>query len=115
MLKTRGCSEANYVYASDAVSALLLLLVKGESGYAYNVANEACHMTIAEMAKLVIDTVGIGDSQLKFEIDEQNQSGFAPDTKLFLNSGRLRALGWEPAVDMTEAVQRLAAYLKETA
>ncbi len=113
VLKTRGQSEANYVYASDAVAALLLLLSRGESGYAYNVANEACHMTIAEMAQLAIDTVGTAGVRLKFELDEQNQSGFAPDTKLFLDAGRLRALGWKPAVAMPEALQRLVAYLKE--
>lgn len=115
VLKTYGRSEANYVYASDAVAALLLLLVRGESGRAYNVAHEACHMTIAEMAQLAIDTVGTDGARLVFEIDEQNQSGFAPDTKLFLDAGRLRALGWRPAVAMPEALQRLVAYLKEAA
>ena len=115
VLKTRGLSEANYVYAADAISALLLLLVRGESGCAYNVANEACHMTVAEMAQLAIDTVGTEGARLVFELDERNESGFAPETKLFLDAGRLRALGWEPAIAMSEALQRLVAYLKEAA
>lgn len=114
-LKTKGLSEANYVYASDAVSALLTILLRGKEGEAYNVANEACHMTIAEMAQLAIDTVGTPDAKLVFDVDVSNASGFAADAKLFLSSEKLRALGWEPRVDLPTAMTRLVAYLEESA
>lgn len=114
-LKTKGLSEANYVYASDAVSALLTILLRGKGGEAYNVANEACHMTIAEMAQLAIDTVGTPDAKLVFDVDESNASGFAADAKLFLSSEKLRALGWGPRVDLPTAMTRLVSYLEEPA
>lgn len=40
VLHTTDQSEGNYVYAMDAVKAILLLLQKGEAKQAYNVANE---------------------------------------------------------------------------
>ena len=114
-LKTRGLSDANYVYGSDAVAAILTLLERGVPGEAYNVANETCHMTVAEMAELAVETVGAPGSRVVFDVDETNSSGFAPDTRLFLDSGKLRSLGWEPLVGMPEALRRLVAYLGETA
>lgn len=113
VLKTRGLSDANYVYGSDAVAAILALLEKGVSGEAYNVANESCHMTIADMARLAVETVGVSGARVVFDVDETNSSGFAPDTKLYLDSSKLRSLGWEPIVDMPEALRRLVAYLNE--
>lgn len=114
-LKTRGLSEANYVYASDAVSALLTILLRGEAGEAYNVSNEACHTTVAGMAQLAIETVGAPGSKLVFDLDESNSSGFAADVRLFLSSEKLRSLGWEPQVDLPTAMSRLVAYLGEAA
>lgn len=115
VLKTRGLSDANYVYGSDAVAAILVLLKKGGSGEAYNVANESCHMTVADMARLAVETVGAPGARVVFDVDETNSSGFAPDTKLYLDSSKLRSLGWEPIVDMPEALGRLVTYLDEVA
>lgn len=114
-LRTRGLSEANYVYGSDAVTAILTLMRNGVSGEAYNVANEACHMTIADMAKLVVETVGAPGARVTFDVDESNSSGYAPDTKLFLDSSKLMGLGWKPQVDMPTALRRLVTYLGEVA
>lgn len=115
VLRTHGRSDANYVYGSDAVAAILTLLERGLPSEAYNVANEACHMTVAEMAQLAVETVGMPGAHVEFDVDESNSSGFAPDTRLFLDSSRLRALGWEPRVDMPCALRRLVSYLGEVA
>lgn len=115
VLRTRGLSDANYVYGSDAVSAILTLLGRGVSGEAYNVSNEVCHMTVADMAELTVQTVGTPGARVRFDVDEANSSGFAPDAKLFLDSGKLSSLGWRPRVDMPEALRRLVSYLNEVA
>ncbi len=112
-LKTRGLSDANYVYASDAVSALITIMLFGTEGETYNVANEECHMTIAEMAQLAVDAVGAPGAEVVFDVDDSNAGGFAADVRLFLNSEKLRALGWVPQVDMPSAMIRLIAYLRE--
>lgn len=115
ILKTKGLSDANYVYGSDAVAAILVLMAHGVPGEVYNVANESCHMTVVQMAQLAVKTVGAPGSRVVFDIDETNSSGFAPDTKLFLDSSKLQSLGWRPLINMPEALRRLVSYLEEAA
>ncbi|QOY60349.1 NAD-dependent epimerase/dehydratase family protein [Thermophilibacter immobilis] len=113
VLKTRGLSEGNYVYAADAVAALLLLLAKGIAGEVYNVCNEASHTTIRGMAELVSQTLSQGKSKIVLELDEEGASGYAPDVRLFLSSEKLRNLGWVPTADLREAYRRLGEFLRE--
>ena len=115
VLRTAGLSEGNYVYAADAVAAILLLLTEGEPGAAYNAANEESHMRIRDMAALVADRVAEGRVRVVYDIpDDPASTGYAPDVKLFLSSARLRSLGWTPRVGLEEAYRRMIAYMRET-
>ena len=87
------------------------MLEKGEDGQAYNVANEEGHTTIAQMAQLVADRFGKGKSSVVFDIPESNSYGYAPDTKLFLSSQKMRDLGWKPDVDLENAFRRMIEYM----
>lgn len=113
VLRTKGLSEGNYVYTADAIEAILLLLVKGRSGEAYNVANEESHMTIKEMAELVAVQVSHNNIKVRYDIPSDIESlGYAPDTKLYLSSEKLRQLGWLPKVDLVESYKRMIAYME---
>lgn len=107
VLHTAGQSFGNYVYTRDAIKAILLLLRQGENGAAYNVVNESTTMTIAEMAQLVAEHFSCGKSRVVFDIPESNTFGYAPGTKLHLSGEKLRKLGWQPEVDLTEMYQRM--------
>lgn len=113
VLHTRGLSEGNYVYTSDALSAIFTLIVKGKKASAYNVANESCHTTIREMAEMVANEFGVGQSKVLVELPNDNQTfGYAPDTKLFLDSKKIRELGWQPKYDLKECYHRLAKWIE---
>lgn len=45
VLHTRGLSEGNYCYTRDCVLGLFIILLYGENGEAYNVANPKSHTT----------------------------------------------------------------------
>ncbi len=108
VLHTRGQSVGNYVYTADAVAAILLLLVKGNDGEAYTVANEESHITIAGMAELVAKEIAHGEIQVVFDIPEDALTyGYAPDVKMQLNSQKLQALGWKPEIGLLESYQRM--------
>lgn len=108
VLHTFGKSEGNYVYTRDAIQALLLLLVKGESAEAYNISNEKSHTTIADMAQMVCHEIAEDEIRVEYDIPEDISSyGYAADTKLFLDSGKMQALGWKPEVDLKEAFERM--------
>lgn len=115
VLHTRGLSEGNYCYTRDVILGLLTILLVGTPGEAYNVANERTHMTIGEMAQVVAQTLGAGRIQVVFDIPEGNTYGYAADTHLRLDAGKLRALGWAPSVDLPEMYERLAASMRHMA
>ena len=113
VLHTTGESEGNYVYTSDAIRAILLLLAKGQKGEAYNIANEESHITIRDMAEMVAGE--IADHRIQVVIDIPNDSaslGYAPPVRMWLDSSKMRALGWEPKVGLKEAYQRMIAFMQ---
>ena len=107
VLHTKGLSDGNYCYLSDAIEALLVILLKGSNGEAYNVANEAAHTTIADMAKMVCEKISGGKSGVVFDIPEDNVYGYAEDVKMRLSSEKLQSLGWRAKIGLEDAYRRL--------
>ncbi len=107
VLHTKGLSEGNYCYTADTVRGILTILLKGENGGAYNVANEDAHTTIADMARTVCEKIAEKDISVVFDIPQENTYGYAADTKMKLNSAKLRALGWRPHIGLEDAYRRM--------
>lgn len=111
ILHTEGKSVSNFVYLTDAITGILTILVKGETGQAYNVCNDKETRSVREIAELVAINVADGRCHVVFE--KKENMGYAPDVEMYLNSDKLRSLGWKAEVDMTEAYKRLAEYLSK--
>lgn len=115
VLHTDGSSEGNYIYTTDALLAIFQLLFDGKAGESYNAANEACHTTILDMAKLVSHNICNNHIRVVIDLPEDvSAMGYAPKTKLRLRSDKLRALGWQPEVDLETAYRRLIKSLEVT-
>lgn len=112
VLHTRGLSEGNYCYSRDVLNALIVLLVSGNAGEAYNVSNEDMHTTIADMAKMVCEKFTDNKSKVVFDIPENNDFGYAADTKMILDSSKLRTLGWKPCIGLEDAYRRMIDYMR---
>ena len=112
VLHTKGKSEGNYCYSRDAIKALLLLLLKGNEGEAYNIVNPNSHITIAEMAQMVCDNIAKGKIKVRYDIPSSNQYGYATDTKMKLSADKMMRLGWKPEVGLQESYERLIGSLK---
>lgn len=107
VLKTKGDTVRNYCYLTDAITGLFRLLVKGQSGEIYNVANEETACSIKEMAELIVG-LGKTKSQLVFDVQEDPAKlGYLPTVKIKLISEKLRRLGWQPQVGLKEAFLRM--------
>lgn len=111
VLHTKGESDTNCCYTADAVLALFILLLNGESGEAYNITNEANHMTIKEMAELVAQRVADGAILIKIETDEMNANRYPPPIKLHLSADKIKKLGWNPRFGMEDMYHRMIAYM----
>jgi len=92
VLKTKGETERSYLYTSDAVTAILTILLKGQPGKAYNVADEKTYCSIAEMARKIADK-----NDIKVAFDEKNtpkKNGYPDTLYMDLDTSQLCKLGW---------------------
>ena len=111
ILHTTGELSRCYCYTTDAISAMLYILLKGEDGTAYNVANEATYISIRQMAELVAKT--FNPDHVHVVIEMQEGLGYSPTTKLRLDTQRIQSLGWTPYYNIKEMFHRLIASMKE--
>lgn len=111
VLHTEGKSISNYVYLTDAITGILIILERGETGQAYNICNDAETRSVREIAELVATDVANG--KIEVRIEKKDNMGYAPDVAMYLDSGKLRKLGWKAEIGMMEAYGRLVDYLNE--
>lgn len=107
-LDTDGSKENMYLYTMDAASAILLLLVKGKRGAAYNAANEASYCSIREMAELAVKTLGHGKGIVEVNAGQGDVEKYPPKSYCRLDVSGLRELGWRARIDLTEMYRRMA-------
>ncbi len=111
ILHTAGESKRSYLYTSDAVSAILCVLLKGENGNAYHAANESTYCSIVEMAQLV---AGISDNRISVRIETDNiDRGYAPTIYMDLDTSKIKSIGWKPSVDLKEMYTRMIECIRE--
>lgn len=104
-LKTAGTKENSYLYTMDAVTAILTLLLKGEYGKTYNVANEETYCSVKEMGQIVLNTFNKNDLKVLTNVGNNlnNNDGFRPDGYLNIDTTNLKKLGWRAKVCLKEA------------
>ena len=107
-LHTTGESAKPYCYTTDAVCAMLYLLLKGEKGEAYNIANKDSYISIRDMACLVRDEF---NKNINVAIALKENQGYAPETKLRLDTTKLETLGWKARYNLVDMFARLINYI----
>lgn len=113
VLKSEGTTARCYCAIDDAVSAILTILVRGEPGLAYNVANPDTFCTIREMAELVAREFSDGKSRVVVDKGDGAACGYLPTFKMKLNVDRLKALGWAPKIGLRDMYAQLIADFRE--
>lgn len=92
VMKSTGEQFRSWCYVVDCVSALLHILLKGECGEAYNIADEKSNISIRNLAEIIARICG-----LKVVIDVPNtdeKQGFNVVTKSIFSTEKLQQLGW---------------------
>ena len=104
VLKSDGKQYYSYQYVADSVSGLLAVLLEGESGAAYNIADESGDITLRDLAALIAKQSG---RKVVFDIPNVVElAGFSRATKARLDGRKLQALGWSPYYDIERGVIR---------
>ena len=118
ILRTKGETVRNYCYTKDAIEAIFYILLKGQAGQAYNVANKESAISIRKMAEMVIELSGSNDTKLVFDLAEDVEKlGYNPTVKIRLNTDKLESLGWQAHTDLEtmflHLIESIAADRKE--
>lgn len=113
VLKSRGLQYFSYLYVSDAVSALLAIMVNGRDGEAYNVASHSCNTTLRDFAFYVAECSG---TKVVFQLPSETESaGYSKASKAILDGNKLsNEIGWTAKNDIQKAISKTLKILHET-
>lgn len=106
-LKTSGTKKNMYLYTADAVSAILLTLVRGERNTAYNAGNPATYCSVKEMVSVAARELGNGAVSVLTNTDQEGTRLYPPESCLKLDVQRLEVLGWRPETALAEMFRRM--------
>lgn len=110
VLKSAGTQNYSYTYMADAIYGLLTVVLCGENGEAYNIADEASNITLKDLAKIIADHAG---KRVVFEIpDAVEATGYSKATKALLDGKKLKKLGWKPFYTIKDGIPRTMDILK---
>ena len=111
VLKSAGTQVRTYCYVADAVSALITLLLKGETAQAYNVANPQSIVSIRRYAQTLADLAQVN---LRFDLPpEAERVGYSTVTRSVLNSEKLASLGWHAEYDIRTGLEHTLKICRE--
>ena len=111
IMKSDGAQIRSYCYCLDCASAILTVLLKGESVKAYNVSNADSVISIRKMAEILSSASAV---ELKTELPtEAEKKGFNPMPNSSLDSTELCNLGWHGLFDAERGFSHTVAVLKE--
>lgn len=111
VLKSDGMQHYSYAYVGDVVSAIILLLDKGISGEAYNIADSKSDIRLKDLANLIASE---GNKKVIFELpNETEQKGFSKATKAIIDPRKLNSLGFIAITHIEEGISNTIKMLKE--
>lgn len=110
VLKSKGNQYYSYLHATDSASGLLTVLLIGENGESYNIADDNSDIKLKDLAKIIADFVG---KKVIFEIpDSVERAGYSKATKARLDSTKLQKLGWYAKYNIKEGIESTIKVLK---
>ena len=111
ILKSKGNQFYSYIYSADAASALIYLLICGENGNAYNVADNKSNITLKDLAELIASYSGV---KVVYELpNEIEKKGYSTAIRSILNSGKINSLGWNAQFDIESGIKRTLELLEK--
>ena len=112
VLKSAGTQYYSYTYVADAIYGLLIILLRGEDGQAYNIADTSSDIMLKDLAEIIAKT---RERRVVFELpDEKEAAGYSTATKARLNGDKLKKLGWKPFYSINEGIERTVSILSRT-
>lgn len=114
VLKSSGAPYRSYCYVTDTVAAIFTVLLKGENMQPYNIAAEIGNITIRGLARAAVEAFPERNLKLSFaNKEDEEEPDIRKSPREILNNERLRSLGWEARMGLTEGFARGVLIMEE--
>jgi dTDP-glucose 4,6-dehydratase len=101
-----GRNERDWLHVDDHCAALRVVLADGVAGEVYNIGANA-QVTNLELTRRLLDEFGLGEDHVRRVPDRPGH-----DLRYAVDSGKVRALGWEPAHTFEERLGETVAWYR---
>ena len=111
VLKSKGDQYFSYTYVTDAVAAMLHIMIHGKTGKSYNISNDKCNVHLKDFAAICASVAG---KKVVFDLpDEVESKGFSIATQAILSNDYLRSINFTAHYDIETAISRTIKLLSE--
>lgn len=111
VLKSKGDQYFSYTYVTDAVAAMLHIMINGETGKAYNISNDKCNVHLKDFAAICASTAR---KKVVFDLpDEMERRGFSIASQAVLSNDYLTSLDFKALYDIETAISRTIRILSD--
>lgn len=105
VMKSTGEQFRSWCYVVDCASALLFILLKGENGQAYNIADETSNISIKALAEMISF---IGGKSVVMELPSyQEKQGYNVVKKSLFSTKKVQDLGFSISGTMQEKMRKV--------
>lgn len=105
-LASDGRATRAFTYLADATLGYWTVLLRGEPGRAYNVADDGGELAVGDLAQLLVGLYPDRNLAVEFGPPPADPSAVSKLARSCPDVTRLRALGWVPTVDVAEGFRR---------
>lgn len=110
VMKSSGGQLRSWCYSVDCVSALLFILLKGESKEAYNIADPGSVITIRQLAEML---ARIGNRKVVMDNpSDTEKKGYTPVSKAVFSIHKLEGLGWKVSGSLETKLRKTINHLR---
>lgn len=114
ILNSDGTARRSFCYVSDTISGILDVMMLGENGEAYNLANETEPYMIRDVAQMIIDLYPEKNMSLQFaNPSDEVKKGYVSYRIVQLNTAKIESLGWNPKVRLKDGLKRTVDFFEE--
>lgn len=103
VMYSEGTQVRSYIYVKDCVSAILYVLLRGESGEIYNIGDMENSITLREYAEKLAQKGGV-----KVIVDSNSgpkNTVFLKSTRIVLDTSKLQKLGWGVQYNLESGIE----------
>lgn len=112
VLKGDGTPRRTFMYVTDAIIGMLIVLLEGNSGEAYNLCTEKGEASVLELAQIMASHVTDRKIQIKYNMETRVSDPAVTQTISTVcgSSEKIRQLNWEAKLSLSEACKRIMTF-----